>query len=283
MRTALMLASTSALVLTACSPAERRPYEAADVAGDAAAPAEAMAAQQAAAPPAPVASIAYAFRYALSVPRDRGAELMSRHEQACASAGVGYCQVISARADWTAREPGGSLELRGQPEWINQFRSGLATESRAFGGSLDSAVTEGEDVTRAIDATQTGATTSESLTDRLKALQARRGGTLEQRTAVEREIRELQRQLDEDRVALRALDARVRSARLTIDYSQGGAFAANSPTRPVASALSNAFGLSMGVLGLLITLGSVALPLVAIGGAVWWAVVRRRRNAAPAT
>ena len=50
--------------------------------------------------------------------------------------------------------------------------------------------------------------------------------------------------------------------------------AADSPTRPVAAALADAFGLSMGDAGLLITLGSVALPLAGIAGLVWWAIRR---------
>ena len=55
--------------------------------------------------------------------------------------------------------------------------------------------------------------------------------------------------------------------------------AADSPTRPVARALQNAFGLSMGMLAVLITAGSIALPIAVIGGVVWWATVRRRKPA----
>ena len=242
-------------------------------AADAAAPASV----QAVAPPAPIAQIAYAYRYALSLPRDRGAEMMSRHELACVSAGPGYCQVVSARADWVGREPGGRLELRGQPDWINRFRSGLALDAQNANGRLDEAATEGEDVTRGIDTAQTGAATSASLTERLRALQARRGGTLEQRLEVERQIAELQTQHDAQQIALRELNDRVQSARLTLEYRQGGVMAADSPTRPVARALADAFGLSMGMLGLMITLGSVVLPVAGIAGLTWWAIRRRRK------
>ncbi len=55
------------------------------------------------APLAPIARIAYAFSYVMSAPKDRGAELMSRHEYACVLAGAGYCQVVTAQADWTSR------------------------------------------------------------------------------------------------------------------------------------------------------------------------------------
>ena len=291
MRKALMLASAGLIVLAGCSPASDKAEEysaeaapAADAAAEAPADAAATTARNVAAPVvaprlaplAPVAQIAYAYSYALSLPRDRGAEMMSRHELACVSAGPGFCQVISAQADWTAREPGGRLELRGQPEWINRFRSGLALDAQNVGGRLDEAVTDGEDVTRGIDTATTGAKTTASLADRIRQLQARSGGNLEQRLEIERDLAELQQQYDAQQIALRALNDRVQSARLTLDYRQGGVMAADSPTRPVARALGDAFGLSMGMLAVLITAGSVLLPIVVIGGVVWWAVRRRK-------
>ena len=281
MRKALMLASAGLIVLAGCSPATENPSSHADEAV-AAAPETAarMATAPSTLPPAPIARIAYAYRYALSLPRDRGAEVMSRHELACASAGAGYCQVISAQADWTAREPGGRLELRGQPEWINRFRSGLALDAQNAGGRLDEAVTEGEDVTRGIDVATTGSKTTASLAERIRDLQARSGGTLEQRLEIERQLANLQQQYDAQQIELRALNDRVQSARLTLDYRQGGVMAADSPTRPVARALGDAFGLSMGMLAILITAGSVLLPIVIIGGAVWWGLRRRKPAAA---
>lgn len=293
MRKALMLAAASALVLAACQPADKA-SESRYVEEAASAPAADAASTESAAartppsaippvpvqPPAPIAKIAYAFSYVMSVPRDRGAELMSRHELTCAAAGPGYCQVVSAQADWTARDPGGRLELRGQPDWINRFRANLALDAQNAGGRLEEAVTEGEDVTRGIDTAETGARTTASLADRIRELQARRGGTLAQRLEIERQLADLQRQYDAQQLELRALNDRVQSARLTLEYRQGGVMGADSPTRPVARALSDAFGLSMGMLALLITVGSVLLPVAVIGGAVWWGVVRRRKPAA---
>ena len=228
-------------------------------------------------PPAPIAQIAYAYRYVMSIPRERGAELMSRHELACASAGPGYCQVVSAQADWAGSRPSGTLELRGQPQWINQVRAGLALDAQNAGGALEEALTEGEDITAGIDRSTAGVKTAETLTQRIEALQAQRGGTMEQRLEVERQLADLMRQRDEQTARLRELETRVQTARLTLNYQQGGAFAANNPTSPVAHALQNAFGLSMSMLAVLITIGSVLLPVAVIGGIVWWAVVRRRK------
>jgi len=288
MRKALMLASAGLIVLAGCSPANDK---AEDYSSEAAPTAEATATARDAstaapvvpgpAPLAPVAQIAFAYSYTLSLPRDRGAEMMSRHELDCVSAGPGYCQVIAARADWTSRLPSGRLEMRGQPEWINRFRSGLALDARNAGGRLEEATTEGEDVTRGIDAAATGSRTTASLAERIRQLQARSGGTMAQRLEIERNLAELQQQYDTQQIELRALNERVQSARLTLDYRQGGVMAAGSPTRPVARALGDAFGLSMGMLAVLITAGSVLLPIVVIGGAVWWAI--RGRKPLPST
>ena len=330
MRKALMLAAASALVLSACQPADEAPpsgyaAEEADArvnlapavpdaaakaprgfapsprspnaqtdatvalnvrpqaaVAEAAIPAAAEVAPARPAPLAPVAQIAYAFSYVMSVPADRGAELMSRHEFACVTAGPGLCQVVSAEADWASRRPGGRLELRGQPDWINRFRAGLALDAQNAGGRLEEALTEGEDVTGGIDAATAGAKTSASLAERIRELQRRPGGTMAQRLQIERQLADLQRQYDAQQLELKALNDRVQSARLTLEYRQGGVMGAHSPTRPVARALSDAFGLSMGMLALLITVGSVLLPVAVIGGAVWWAVVRRKKPAAAA-
>ncbi len=327
MRKALMLAAASALVLSACQPADEPPpsdyaaeeadadvnlIEPAPAAESASRPRQGVRAQvppaireaqanatvaldttqadrlEASAPPtrpaplAPIAKIAYAFSYVMSVPTDRGAELMSRHEFACVTAGPGLCQVVSANADWASRRPGGRLELRGQPDWINRFRAGLALDAQNAGGRLEEALTEGEDVTGGIDAAATGAATAASLAERIRELQRRSGGTLEQRLEIERQLGRLQREYDQQQLELKALNDRVQSASLTLEYRQGGVMAANSPTRPVVRALSDAFGLSMGMLAMMITMGSVLLPVAVIGGAVWWAVVRRRKPAAVA-
>lgn len=293
MRKALILAAASLTLLSGCSAADRDATgdNTSEAAADSAVTRDPAAATPASARPdaavpsqpeplAPVAQIAYAYRYALSLPRDRGADMMSRHELACASAGPGFCQVISSRADWTAREPGGQLELRGQPDWINRFRANLALDAQNAGGRLDAAVTEGEDITRDIDTMTTGAKTTASLAERIRALQARSGGTLAQRLEIERQLADLQEQYDARQIQLRALNDRVQSARLTLEYRPGGVMAADSPTRPVARALGDAFGLSMGMLAVLITAGSVLLPIVVIGGAVWWGLRRRRPAAA---
>ena len=280
MRKVLFLASASLVVLTACSEAREGTPSQTSASVEAASADYAEAAEVRldahSAPLAPVAQIAYAFSYVLSVPSDNGAELMSRHELACVTAGPGLCQVVQSRADWTGRNAGGRLELLGQPDWINRFRAGLALEARAAGGQADSAVTAGDDVTARLDTAQTQTTTIAGLAERIEALQARRGGTAAQQLAIEQDLAALRRQQDEQALALRQLSDRVATARLSLEYQEGGVFAADNPARPVALALRDAAGLSLSVVAALITAGSVLLPLAGLGGLIWWGLRRRR-------
>lgn len=279
MRKGIWLALASVTVLAGCQNADQaEPSVVAEAAADAAASAGSET-ERAAIAPQPLAQIAYAYRYALSLPGDRGAELMSRHELACVSAGPAVCQVLSAQADWSGRSPEGRLELRGERGWIDRFRTNLALDASGAGGRLDSSETEGENVTRDIDASTRGAQTTETLAQRIRALEARRGGTMAQRLEIERELAELQRRRDAFEVEARALNSRVQTARLSLTYRPGGVLAADHPLRPVAGALNGALGLSMGMLALLITTGSVMLPVAAIVGLSWWAFRRRRKPA----
>jgi len=199
---------------------------------------------------------------------------------ACVSAGPAVCQVMSAQADWTGRTPAGHLELRGERGWIDRFRANLALDAQGAGGRLESANTEGEDVTRALSASTRGAQTTEGLTQRIHDLEARRGGTMAQRLEVENTLAELQRQRDAFEIETGELTRRVETARLSLTYQPGGVLAADHPMRPVVQALNGALGLSMGMLATLITVGSVLLPVAAIACVTWWAIRRRRRTAA---
>ena len=295
----LMLCAAAAALLTACQPAEDAADESSEAATATEATAPAAAAAETAADsttkettpgltplpppqpdltPAPVAKIAYAFRYALAIPKDAAPQMMSRHEQLCASAGPSQCQILSSQADWTRDSVGGRLEMRGAPAWINAFRANLATEAQAAGGKLETAVTEGENLTRSAQSDDLSVRSDGRAQERLKQLQAHRGGTKEQRLRIEQEIIALQRAIDEATVRRAETEDRLQSARLTVDYRPGGVFAADNPYRPVASALQGALGLSMGALSLIISLGAILTPIALIAWLGMW-IARRRRKA----
>jgi hypothetical protein len=157
----------------------------------AAAPAAAPASPDAAPPAAAVqaASIAYVYRYGLELPVDRAPELMSRHEQACVSAGPAVCQVIGSQSSRHGRdELTARLEIRATPAFLTAFRARLAGDAETAGGRVAMAATDSEDLTRALVDTEARMRALSTLRDRLQQLLATRSAPLDQLLATEREL-----------------------------------------------------------------------------------------------
>lgn len=253
----------------------------------AAAPPAAMASAPAAAPASPTAppppaavqaaSIAYVYRYGLELPVDRVPALMSRHEQACVSAGPAVCQVIGSESSRYGRDQlRAQLEIRATPAFLTGFRSRLAGEAEAAGGRVAMAATDSEDLTRALIDTEARVRALTTLRDRLQQLLATRSGPLEQLLATERELARVQGELDASRSTLEVMRTRVATSRLIISYTAEGQLAPDSAFRPVSDALDSALAVFMTVVGALILFLAGALPFLIVGGPLVWLLLRWR-------
>lgn len=255
-------------------------------AADAAAIAPAMASAAPASPDAPpppaavqATSIAYVYRYGLELPADRAPALMSRHEQACVTAGPSVCQVIGSESSRYGRDQlTAQLEIRATPTFLTGFRARLAGDAEAAGGRVVMAATDSEDLTRALVDTEARLRALTTLRDRLQQLLASRSGPLEQVLATERELARVQGELDASRSTLEVMRTRVATSRLIINYSAEGRLAPDSAFRPVTDALDGALSVFMGVVGALILILAGALPLaIVIVPLAWLALHWRRR------
>lgn len=275
------------LGLVAC----QQPGGAEEQAADAAASAD-MAMMEVAAPepgrdapaiqaPATAPMLAYAYSYTLELPTDQVGTLMSRHEQACVRAGAALCQVVGSGSTSLGRDDAsGRLELRAAPAWIARFRSQLAGDAEQAGGRVREALTESEDLTRAIVDTEAALRAKTTLRDRLQQLLATRSGSLDQLLALERELARVQGEIDATRSNLAVMRTRVATSRLTIDYQSAGVLAPDSAFTPVSRALDGALTVFMSTVGALITVLAVVAPLALIAGPLaWWGLRRRRRRA----
>lgn len=301
----------AAAALAACSPAgEQRPYaddaanvemilpptptmapaapaEAPAAAADApAAPPPASAAPSGAgAPPPPTAPavqaarIAYLYRYQLELPVDQVPALMARHEQACVAAGSTVCQVIGSESRRYGRDNlSAQLEIRATPAWVAAFRARLGGDAEGAGGRIAEQATDSEDLTRSLVDTEARLTALTTLRDRLQQLLANRSGPLEQVLATERELAQVQGELDATRSALEVMRTRVDTSRIIVQYSALGQLAPDSAFRPVSDALSSALAVFMtGVAGLILFVAGV-LPFALVGVPLVWLILRWRRR-----
>jgi hypothetical protein len=245
----------------------------------AAAPAAASASPDAAPPAAAVqaASIAYVYRYGLELPVDRAPELMSRHEQACVSAGPAVCQVIGSQSSRHGRDQvTARLEIRATPAFLTAFRARLAGDAETAGGRVAMAATDSEDLTRALVDTEARMRALSTLRDRLQQLLATRSGPLEQLLATERELARVQGELDAARSTLEVMRTRVATSRLIIDYHAAGQLAPDSAFRPVTDALDSALTVFMSVVAALILFLAGALPFLIVGVPLVWLLLRWR-------
>ncbi|MDO9586372.1 MAG: DUF4349 domain-containing protein [Brevundimonas sp.] len=246
------------------------------------APAAAAPASSNAAPPAAAvqaASIAYVYRYGLELPADRAPALMSRHEQACVSAGPAVCQVIGSQSSRYGRdELTARLEIRATPAFLTAFRARLAGDAEAAGGRVAMAATDSEDLTRALVDTEARMRALSTLRDRLQQLLATRSAPLEQLLATERELARVQGELDAARSTLEVMRTRVATSRLIIDYRAQGQLAPDSAFRPVSDALDSALTVFMSVVGALILFLAGALPLLIVVVPLAWLALRWRRR-----
>lgn len=278
-----LVALAGALSISSCKKAP--------VAADAvaAAPAETAADTVAKAAPKPASQplagpmLAYAYRYEIEASADGVSAMARRQEEACTSAGPAACQVLGSDVAVHEGEASGSLRLRATAAWIAAFRGGLDAQVRAAGGRVVDQHLSTEDLARSIVDTGAELRAKTLLRDRLEQLLAQRPGKLEELLQLEKQIADVQGEIDATQSELTAMQGRVQMQELTLNYRSKSAPLGPRVTGPLARAFGGFLGHAIGVSAALVTLASYLLPLAMLGGFGWWATAWvRRRPARPA-
>lgn len=163
--------------------------------------------------------LAYTYQTSLELPAEVLGDTHSAHVEACQNAGANTCQVIRAQVNNAdGPRPSAYLQLRAAPDWIVSFRAGLDGEAEALGGQVLSDQTSVEDLTTRIVDTAARVEAQTTLRDRLQQLLETRDGDLSDLLAVERELANVQADLDAQASVLAALRQRVNTSMLTLNY-----------------------------------------------------------------
>ena len=163
--------------------------------------------------------LAYTYQTSLELPADILGGAHAAHVEACQNAGPATCQVIRAQVNNAdGPRPSAYLQLRAAPDWIVEFRAGLETEAEELGGQVLSDQTSVEDLTTRIVDTAARVQAQTTLRDRLQQLLETRDGDLSDLLAVERELANVQADLDAQASVLAALRQRVDTSLLTLNY-----------------------------------------------------------------
>jgi hypothetical protein len=215
--------------------------------------------------PGAVMMLAYSYQTTLELPAEALAPAQAAHVQACTDAGPTLCQIIRAQvSNADGPRPSAYLQLRAAPDWIASFRAGLAEETEAAGGAVLSDQTQVEDLTARIVDTEARVRARTTLRDRLQTLLESREGDLGELLAVERELANVQADLDAQASVLAALRQRVDTSMLTLSYQAKRQIVEPTAFNPIGEALEE-----MGD----VFADSVASLILFLAGALPWLVI----------
>jgi len=213
----------------------------------------------------PGVMLAYSYQTSLELPSEAVATTQSDHVQACTQAGPATCQVIRAQVNNAeGPRPSAYLQVRATPAWITAFRDTLAAQTEAVGGAVMSDQTSVEDLTARIVDTQARVRARTTLRDRLQTLLETRDGDLSDLLAVERELANVQADLDAQASVLAALRQRVDTSLLTLNYQSQRQIVEPETFNPIGDALKEMGNVFAGSLASLILFLAGALPWLVI-------------------
>lgn len=221
------------------------------------------------------ALLAYRYDMTLEFPAAVLADTQAAHAEACMAAGPQRCQVISASVNNPdTPRPSAFLSIRAAPDWLAAFRAGLESEAEAAGGSVISSSTRVEDLTARIVDTEARLAAQTTLRDRLLTLLETREGELADLLAVERELAQVQADLDARASVLAALRQRVDTSLLDIRYQAVRQIVEPDAFDPIGEALKEMGDVfARSVAGIILFIAGV-LPWLVIVLPVLWLIVR---------
>ena len=225
--------------------------------------------------------LAYSYQMGLEIPSARLANVMDAHVRACQTVGPRLCQLVGAnRSGDPESSMNGTINIRGEPNWLRTFMGGIAAQVNAAGGRVLSQATNTEDLTRSIVDTQAHLRAQTALRDRLQQLLQSRPGRLSDLLDVERELARVQGEIDATQSNLAVMRARVDMSELTITYQSAPRPVGSDTFEPLRQAFANFLGIVVGGFAAIIVLIAGLLPFAIVLVPIVWALLawRRRRG-----
>lgn len=226
----------------------------------------------------PVMYLAYTYQMGLEIPAERLAGVMDAHVRACLSAGPRLCQLVgSNRSGDPESAMNGTVDLRGEPNWLRSFMGGINAQATAAGGRVTSQATSTEDLTRNIVDTEAHIRAQTALRDRLQDMLRSRPGRLSDLLEVERELARVQGEIDSTQSALAIMRTRVAMSELTINYASAPKSIGSDTFEPLRQAVAGFLGVVAWGFAAIITLIAGLLPFAVVIVPIVWGLLRWRK------
>lgn len=182
--------------------------------------------------------IAYRYSYGVSLPAPSVEPVMRSHMQRCLDAGPSRCQVLNASSqDHSEDFSTAYLSIRAEPEWLDEFRSGLDASLADADGRITNSSVSAEDLTRRIFDADARLNAQTALRGRLLNLLETRDAKLQDLLSVERELARVQAEIESATAQLKTLRQRVSMSVTDIRYESRARAVTPSAVSPVVDAL----------------------------------------------
>lgn len=267
--TLLIAVSTAALLLSACNKAEDS--AASGEAADAAAPAaqEAVSSIDKTGPGiggAVAPGVAFAYRYAFTLPSDAIARVQQQHAAACEKLGTTRCRVTGMNYEQPREgEVQARIDFLLAPDIAHSFGSGGIAAVEEAKGKLANAAINGEDAGGAIKLSQQSSAGVEAEIKRIEERLAMGGLSKGERVELQQQIASLREQLRGEVALRRGKEASIASTPVTFDYASEGLLGGSNSFGKAASA---SWGSAQTALSFVVLLAGVALPWLLLIGLI---------------
>ncbi len=215
--------------------------------------------------------IAYRYDYRFETPAAATADLVASHQTACSEAGSQQCQIVSSNIYDDGRgSVSATVQLRASPAWVETFRNGLEAGLEAAGGRIQNQSQAADDLTSAIYDMEARLEAKRVLRTRLIALLTRETATVEELVQVERELANVQGEIEGAEAQIRVMRGRVSMSALGLNYTSRVEPVSPGAFDPLSNALTNVFReLAMGLGNVITFIAGFAPWLLVILPGFW--------------
>jgi Domain of unknown function (DUF4349) len=276
-RTLALLLSTSLILVSGCS---KNPNDAAapgnetaatstvDVAAKDAAAAGAAASEQAPGISSEMApGVAFAYRYAFTLPADAISGMQRQHSDACRKLGPTQCRVTGMSYEQPGEgEVTARLDFLLAPDIAQQFGSDAVGLVEKAEGELANATVTGENAGAAIEMSQQNSAGLQAELARLEARLKAPGLSADERRELTQRFDALQQQLTGEKDLRRQKEASIATTPVNFAYNSTGLF--NAGSNPFGTAAEASLGSMSKMLAVVVTLAGILLPWLLLVGVI---------------
>lgn len=223
--------------------------------------------------------IAYRYDYRFETPAAATGDLVAMHQAACTDAGVTQCQIVSANIYDDGRGSiSATVQLRASPAWVATFQGGLESQLDTAGGRIQNQSQAAEDLTSAIYDMEARLEAKRVLRTRLISLLERENASVEELVQVERELANVQGEIEGSEAQIRVMRGRVSMSSLSLNYASRVEAVSPGAFDPLTNAVTNVFRELAAGLANVITFIAGFAPWLLVIVPVFWLLSRWLRG-----